>query len=337
MYCVNCGVKLSDTEKACPLCGVAAYHPDISKSYAEPLYPPYKYPEKRVSPKGALIIITTLFLIPLLITLLCDFQFNNRVTWSGYVIGGLLVGYVMLVLPWWFDKPNPAIFLPCAFVAIGLFLLYISLYTKGYWFLSFALPITIGVAMIVTAVTVLMRYFRKAALYIFGGARSLVFSLFGTPGAISPVVYSPVVQCIAAAIGCAGFCMLFNIHGRGMLLCILGGTLSWAVYLLVVFLFDSILTGYFFATIFAAGYAEAMARIRRFPAITYLLVSIFPLIPGAGIYYTTSYLADGNMAEFMAKGAQTSSIAGLMAIGIIMVSTIVRGTTVWRQMRKQKL
>ena len=170
-----------------------------------------------------------------------------------------------------------------------------------------------------------------------GAARSLVFSLFGTPGAISPVVYSPVVQCIAAAIGCAGFCMLFNIHGRGMLLCILGGTLSWAVYLLVVFLFDSILTGYFFATIFAAGYAEAMARIRRFPAITYLLVSIFPLIPGAGIYYTTSYLADGNMAEFMAKGAQTSSIAGLMAIGIIMVSTIVRGTTVWRQMRKQKL
>lgn len=168
-----------------------------------------------------------------------------------------------------------------------------------------------------------------------GAARSLVFSLLGAPATIAPVIYSPLVQCMAAAIGCFGFCMLFNIHGRGMLLCILGGTLSWAVYLLTVYLFNDSLTGYFIATIFAAGYAEAMARIRRFPAITYLLVSIFPLIPGAGIYYTTSYLADGNMAEFMAKGAETSSIAGLMAIGIIMVSTIVRGTTVWRQMHQK--
>ena len=170
MYCVNCGVKLADTEKSCPLCGVIAYHPDISRPNSEPLYPPYKYPEKRVSPKGAKIIVTTLFLIPLLITLLCDFQLNDRITWSGYVIGGLIVGYVMVVLPWWFDRPNPAIFLPCSFASIGLFLLYISIYTKGYWFLSFALPVTIGVALIVTAVTLLYRHFRKAALYIFGGA-----------------------------------------------------------------------------------------------------------------------------------------------------------------------
>lgn len=177
MYCVNCGVKLADTEKSCPLCGIAAYHPDIERTQAEPLYPPYKYPAKRVSPKGAKIIVTTLFLIPLLITLLCDFQLNNRVTWSGYVMGGLAVGYVMIVLPWWFDKPNPAIFLPCTFAAICLYLLYISLYTKGYWFLSFAFPVTVGVALIVTAVTVLFRYLRKAALYIFGGA-GIVTGLF---------------------------------------------------------------------------------------------------------------------------------------------------------------
>lgn len=170
MYCVNCGVKLGDTEQVCPLCGVVAYHPDVVRTKSTPLYPPYKYPAKRVSPKGAKIIVTTLFLIPFLITLLCDMQLNDRVTWSGYVMGGLIVGYVMTVLPWWFQKPHPAVFLPCTFAAIALYLLYISLYTKGYWFLSFALPITVGVALIVTAVVVLFRYFRKAALYIFGGA-----------------------------------------------------------------------------------------------------------------------------------------------------------------------
>lgn len=170
MYCVNCGVKLADTEKTCPLCGVVAYHPDIQRKPTEPLYPSQKFPEKRVSPKGAKIIVTTLFLLPALITLLCDMQLNDRVTWSGYVIGGLIVGYVMMVLPWWFNKPNPVIFVPCNFLSIGLLLLYISLSTKGYWYLSFAFPVTAGIALIVTAVVVLLRYLPKAALYIFGGA-----------------------------------------------------------------------------------------------------------------------------------------------------------------------
>jgi len=170
MYCANCGVKLADTEKACPLCGVVAYHPDIKRDPAEPLYPPHKVPEQRVTPKGAKIIVTTLFLIPALTTLLCDFQLHDRVTWSGYVIGGLVVAYVMCVLPWWFHKPNPVVFVPCTFGTIALYLLYISLYTGGFWFLSFALPITCGLALIVTAVVALCRYLPRAILYILGGA-----------------------------------------------------------------------------------------------------------------------------------------------------------------------
>lgn len=165
-----------------------------------------------------------------------------------------------------------------------------------------------------------------------GVARSLSFSLVGTQPDINAQNYGPIVQCAAAFIGCLGFCILFNIHGIGTLVCALGGTLSWGAYLFAVHLTDPVV-GYLFGTIFAAFYSEAMARIRHFPAITYLVISIFPLLPGAGIYYTTSYLADGNMAGFMAKGAETISVAGLMAIGILTVSTIVRGTTVWRQMR----
>ena len=166
-------------------------------------------------------------------------------------------------------------------------------------------------------------------------ARSLASTLFGTHQAIAPQVYNPIIQCIAAAVGCTGFCMLFNVHGKGMTFCILGGTLSWAVYLATTYLLKDFYLGYFFATIFAAGFAETMARIRHFPAITYLLISIFPLIPGAGIYYTSSYLADGNMAAFLEKGTETSAIAGIMAIGILIVSTVVRGTTVWKQIKRQ--
>lgn len=177
MYCVNCGVKLADTEEKCPLCGVVAYHPDLLREKAEPLYPRQHYPEPQVKSGAAMFILASAFLLPIVLTLLVDLQINKAVTWSGYVVGALLLGYVVVVLPWWFRKPNPVVFVPCDFLAVGLYLLYISLYTGGGWFLSFALPVTGGLGLIVTAVVALLRYVRGGKLYIFGGA-AIALGLF---------------------------------------------------------------------------------------------------------------------------------------------------------------
>lgn len=170
MYCVNCGVKLADTEKHCPLCGVRAFHPDIHRPEGQPLFPPDREPVPQVSSWGAQIVLTTLFLLPLIITFLCDLQINGGITWSGYVIGALVLGYTVFVLPVWFKRRNPVIFVPCSFVAAGVYLLYINYATGGSWFLSFAFPVLAGVGLIVTAVVTLLRYVRKGVLYILGGA-----------------------------------------------------------------------------------------------------------------------------------------------------------------------
>ena len=170
MYCINCGVKLADTEKRCPLCGTVVFHPELNRPEAEPLYPQDQGPVPKVNSRIANVIVTAAFLLPVLITLLCDLQMNGGVTWSGFVIGALVVGYVILVLPTWFRKPNPVIFVPCGFVAVGLYLLYISLATGGHWFLSFGFPVTGAVGLIVTTVVTLLRYVRRGRLYVFGGA-----------------------------------------------------------------------------------------------------------------------------------------------------------------------
>ena len=177
MYCVNCGVKLADTEKRCPLCGVEAFHPDIVRGEAEPLYPQERYPVPQINSKAAQIVLTTIVLIALLTTLWCDWQINHAVTWSGFVTGALLVGYVIFLLPFWFRKPNPVIFLPGGFAAVGFYLLYINAVTGGNWFLSFAFPVTAYVGLIVTAVVALLRYVPWSGLYIFGGA-SIALGLF---------------------------------------------------------------------------------------------------------------------------------------------------------------
>lgn len=170
MYCIHCGVKLADTEKLCPLCGTIVYHPDLTQEHADPLFPKDHHPPKAPRSLAPQIMATFAFLLPFVTLIVCDLQLNRAVTWSGYVIGALAVGYVSLVLPSWFRKPNPVIFVPCTFAMIAVYLLYISLVTNGGWFLSFAFPVTGGVGLIVTAVVTLLRYLKRGQLFVLGGA-----------------------------------------------------------------------------------------------------------------------------------------------------------------------
>ena len=118
--------------------------------------------------------LTAMVVLAMVIVSLCDLQISGRVTWSGFVLGALALGYVIVVLPVWFRSPDPVIFVPCSFAAAALYLLFVCLYTGGRWFLSFALPVTAALCAIVTAVTVLVKYVKKGRLYIFGGALILL-------------------------------------------------------------------------------------------------------------------------------------------------------------------
>ena len=170
MYCINCGVRLADTEKRCPLCETVVYHPELSQKAAQPLYPPNKLPKAKPKSKafnGAILIV---FFIPMLISLISDWQTDGALSWFGFVAGALILGYIIFALPLWFQKPNPVIFVPCSFAAIAVYLLYINLVTGGDWFLSFAFPVTCGFCAITCTVVTLLHYLKKGKLYIWGGA-----------------------------------------------------------------------------------------------------------------------------------------------------------------------
>ena len=166
-----------------------------------------------------------------------------------------------------------------------------------------------------------------------GAAWNLSGNLFGTPISVSSAEHIYHIECIASFIACFGFCFLFNIHGPGGLLCALGSALTWAMYCVTEHYGGSMLMCNFTAVLFAAVYAETMARIRKYPAISYLVISLLPLFPGAGIYYTTNHLLNGDMSSFAAQGRSTIAIAGVLAVGILMVSTLTRLMGVWKQHR----
>ena len=164
---------------------------------------------------------------------------------------------------------------------------------------------------------------------------SIITSVLGHPVSAAPITYSALLQCIVSLIGCIGFAILFNVHSMGIWLCALGGFLTWAVYLLAAKLGCGVIAANFWAAAFASAYSEIMARIRKYPAISYLVVSIFPLLPGAGIYYTVSYGLEGQMDQALHKGLETAGIAGVMAVGILLISTVVRILTIWKNQRRK--
>lgn len=65
--------------------------------------------------------------------------------------------------------------------------------------------------------------------------------------------------------------------------------------------------------------ARILAMTLRTPVTVFLLTGIFPLVPGAGIYYSAYYFIQGNNALALANGISTFKIAVALAVGIALV------------------
>ena len=169
MYCIKCGVELSAGQKICPICETKVYHPDFPVEEGKSAYPQKTFQSEEFNPRGVLFVIS--ILAALTIALIMGFEISrlHRVHWSGYVAGGIALTYLVAILPWWFRRPNPVIFIPCDFAGLLGLLFYINYQSGGNWFFSFALPITVALGLIVSAMIALIRYVRRGYLYIIGG------------------------------------------------------------------------------------------------------------------------------------------------------------------------
>lgn len=120
------------------------------------------------------------------------------------------------------------------------------------------------------------------------------------------------------------FAMIYNIHGTGIFICSLGGALGWLIYLLSAPLLQSDISQTFLAAVVISVYAEIMARLRKCPVTGYILAAFFPLVPGGGIYYTMEHAINGEIDAFLASFLHTLGVAGAIAVGVLLVSSIVR-------------
>lgn len=126
-----------------------------------------------------------------------------------------------------------------------------------------------------------------------------------------------ILEFIIAMIATISFAILFTAPKSEVIYCGLTGALGWAVYYgMTQNSINSVLAS-LVATFCLTIMARCFAVIRKNPVTMYILPGIFPLVPGAGIYYTAYYLFIGNTEMSGFKGLETLEIAGAIVFGII--------------------
>ena len=132
------------------------------------------------------------------------------------------------------------------------------------------------------------------------------------------------LHCLYAALASTGFALVFELRRwQHIVAASFAGAMSWLVYLMADDFVGPIGCN-FLATVAVALLAEIFARMFKAPATVFLITGIIPLVPGGGLYYTMDALIDGNMALFAAKGIEAAGIAGAIAAGSSLVSSMVR-------------
>ncbi len=143
-YCVNCGVELDPSEKACPLCGVEVLNP--RQPYDEKIVRPYP---SRLDPINARInrqfiatILSICFAFPAVLCVVINMILDSSANWSLYAAGGLGLAWICVVPYYLYARPTFAkLVLPDT---LGL-LLYLYLIARMQphedWYLTLGLPL----------------------------------------------------------------------------------------------------------------------------------------------------------------------------------------------------
>ena len=173
-YCVNCGVALENGTKKCPLCNTEVINPNEMGEEHIHSYPVYSpTPKAKIKRSTIVSLITLILLLPDFLTTLCDYTINRSITWSAYVMASLLCLYFIIIFPILFPKHGVTCTVLIAADILG-FLLFISLKTKGAWFLTFALPIVTALAVFIAVMALLRKEKKISALAVV--SLSMVFT-----------------------------------------------------------------------------------------------------------------------------------------------------------------
>ncbi|NCC78616.1 MAG: threonine/serine exporter [Clostridia bacterium] len=132
------------------------------------------------------------------------------------------------------------------------------------------------------------------------------------------------IELLMAYLASLSFAYIFNLNRRTALLAAIGGSIGWLFYSQGLAFSHDMNIAYFLGAVALSYYAEIMARKTRTPVTSYITPALIPLVPGSGLYRTMLQSLEGNYNEALREGITTMMASGALAIGILMVFTLIK-------------
>lgn len=129
---------------------------------------------------------------------------------------------------------------------------------------------------------------------------------------------------IITAVSSFGFALFFDIRTAHVPIATIGGILTWLVYYECSGWLGGIFIPCLIASTFGAIWSEILGAKFRVPSAIFFIIAVIPLVPGRGLYYTMSSAVGGDMAACGEFASQTLMFAGGIAMGILLVASVVQ-------------
>lgn len=131
-------------------------------------------------------------------------------------------------------------------------------------------------------------------------------------------------QLCAAFLGTVAFALLFGVPRNCYIFCGLIGSLGWLAYSVVRLGADETFS-VLLATMAVVFLSRLIAVWMHCPATLFLIPGIFPLVPGAGVYWAAYYVVTDRLMLAAHTGYSAAKTAVAIVLGIIFIFEIPQG------------
>lgn len=143
---------------------------------------------------------------------------------------------------------------------------------------------------------------------------------------------------LCAFVGTITFSTLFHVPKKHYLSCGIVGTLGWIVCDILARISSPAIASFCGALIVV--FAARMLTVRKKCPITmFLIPGIFPLVPGARVYYTVYYMVTDQLGQAAKAGVDALKIAFGIVIGMVFIVAIPRKVfqpIYWKERKSRK-
>ena len=133
---------------------------------------------------------------------------------------------------------------------------------------------------------------------------------------------------------CFSFCIGIMLNAR-IKISVIAAITAGVCYGLFVFCNSSKL-GYFLSTLILALLSELIAKKVKTPSTVFLIIGVYTLVPGPGIYNTIRHIIENDYEQAIRIGGETFVNIALMATAIALIS-IVFGKTSEERFKKHRI